>query len=540
MVMATLTHRSGMPDFTPPLGLDLMSIKTSVDDGQLLTDEQLETVVRGFEEGGFKEARHAAGIISRGKITDEVWETTHQYLFDLLERASTGGTLDGDLSRAACKAARVVAQANSDASVEPSIPSDLGESLIRDGTSSDGDPWLTTAGTLLVSAAMDAADYETPDEIAKRIAEHLLALWKKTEGTREANLAAAGYSVLGRMSGGDHARSLVAESIDHHQYLLRTEPNLREGFLRFAARLAEDDPASLEPYAVELATHLRASSFAVRRDAARAFAALSGDIDWEALKPGVHTLDGPFENDGPMFPLFALNFLHQVAEHDPDIIPERVGDAFIRAVRDDERFVEAYGSATAAENGALSRAILFPVLESLAPRFPALVDAAGDGVFNELLSRDDEDVDHFVAAVGGSFAAIDPDAVGEKFVQYLAGTVPQSEQERSMDGHSDVDAPVRPAVSRFVTRMSEFKMERALSTGDRFVTLANERGITEQNVVGLLLLLVDRERDDDELASNFQSVIERATSEIDGDARGWADDLLEGESDDSVARFDSV
>ena len=526
-----------MPDSTPRLGLDLISTKTSVDDGQLLTDDQLETVVRGFEEGGFKEAKHAAGILSRGKTTEEVWGVTQEHLFDLLEQASTVGELDENLPRAACKAARVVAQANSDASVDPPIRTDLGESLIRDGTSSGDDPWLTAAGTLLLSAAMDAADYDPPDAIAKRIAEHLLALSKKTEGSREANLAAAGYGVLGRMSGGDHARTLVSESIDLHQYLLRTESNLREGFLRFAARLAEDDPACLEPYTVELAIHLRAAAYTVRRDAARAFAALCGETDRETIQPGVRTLDGPFENDGPMLPLFALKFMHHAADHDPELVPERVGDTFTAAVRGDERFTQLYGSAAAAENAVLSRAVLFPVLESLAPRFPALVDAAGDGVFNELLNRNDEDVELFVAAVGGCFAAVDPDAVGEEFVKYLAGGIPNGGQDGSMDSLSDADAPIRPAIRRFVTRMGEFEADRALSTANRLVTLADSGGAPEQNLVGSLLLLAHRERDDDELASNFQYVIERATSDNDGDGGDWADELLEGGSHDFVTQF---
>ncbi|KPN29268.1 hypothetical protein SY89_03502 [Halolamina pelagica] len=243
----------------------------------------------------------------------------------------------------------------------------MGESLVRDGTSGDGDPWLTAAGTLLLSAAIDAADYDPPDEIAKRIAEHLITLSKKADGTQEANLAAAGYGVLGRASGGDHARTLVAESIDLHQYLLRTESNLREGFLRFAARLANDDPARLEPYTVELATHLRTEAFPVRRDAARAFAALSGEVGWGSLQPGVRTLDGPFENDGPMFPLFAVRFLYQVADHDPEMVPERVGDAFTAAVRSDDRFRARYGHAAADESGVVARVILSTTLDALAP-----------------------------------------------------------------------------------------------------------------------------------------------------------------------------
>lgn len=524
-----------MPDSTPRLGLDLMSTKTSVDDGQLLSDDQLETAVRGFEEGGFKESKHAAGILLRGKTTEEVWGATQEYLFDLLEQASTVEDHEENLPRATCKAARVVAQANSDASIDPPMRTDLGESLIRGGTGGGGDPWLTAAGTILLSAAMDAADYDPPDEIAKRIAEHLLALSKKTEGTRESNLAAAGYGVLGRMSGGDHARTLVAESIDFHQYLLRTEPNLREGFVRFAARIAEDDPGCLEPYTVELAIHLRAETYTVRRDAARAFTALGGETDWETLHPGVRTLDGPFNNDGPMLPLFALKFLRQVADHDPELIPERVGDAFVNAVRSDDRFTKLYGSAAAAEDGVLSRAILFSALESLAPRFPALVEAAGDGVFDELLHRDDEEIELFASAVGGGFAAVGPDAVGEEFVQYLVDGTAQEEHDGPVDSLSDADASVRPAVGRFVTRMGEFDVDRALATADRLVTLADAEATPERpSLVGSLLLLADRERDDDELTSNFQSIIERVASDHDGDIDGWGEDVLEQGTDDST------
>jgi hypothetical protein len=526
-----------MPDSTPRHTLELISTKTSVDNGQLLTDDQLETAIQGFEEGGYKEAKHAAGILSRGKMTEEVWGATHEHLFDLIEQASAAGVLDENLPRAACTAARVVAQTNSETSIDPPVRTELGESLIRDGTSDVGDPWLTAAGTLLLSAAIDAADYDPSDEIAKRIAEHLLTLSKKTDGSQEANLAAAGYGVLGRASGGDHARTLVAESIDLHQYLLRTEPNLREGFLRFAARLANDDPTRLEPYTVELATHLRADAFPVRRDAARAFAALSGEIDWESLQPGVHTLDGAFENDGPMFPLFAVRFLHQVADHDPEIVSERVGDAFTAAVRSDDRFTTRYGHAAAAESGVVSRVILSTTLESLAPRFPTLVDAAGDGVFDELLNRDDEDTQLFVAALGGCFAAVDPDAVGEEFLQYLGDGISQGEQDTPLDSLSDPDRAIGPAVDRFLTRMREFDAERALSTADRLVTLADATETSDRlQVVGALLLLANRKRDDDDLATNFQSVIDRVTSDLDGDRDDRVEDLLEDGTDDSTTQ----
>ncbi|KPN29267.1 hypothetical protein SY89_03501 [Halolamina pelagica] len=107
-----------MPDSTPRLGLELISTKTSVDNGQLLTDDELETAIQGFEEGGYKEAKHAAGILSRGKMTEEVWGATHEHLFDLLEQAAAGA-LDENLPRAACTAARVVAQTNTETSIDP-------------------------------------------------------------------------------------------------------------------------------------------------------------------------------------------------------------------------------------------------------------------------------------------------------------------------------------------------------------------------------------------------------------------------------------
>lgn len=363
----TSAHHSSIPDSTSRLGVELLSTKTSVDKGQLLTDNQLATAIRGFEEGGFKEAKHAAGIISRGKTTEEVWEATREHLLDVLEEASVVGSLDEDPPRAACQAARVVAKTSSNTSIDPPTKTNLGESLIRDGTSDDGNPWLTTAGIFLLSAAMETTDYDPADEFAKRIAEHLLAVSKKTDGTREANLAAAGYSVLGRMSEGDHARMLVAEGVDIRQYLLRTESNFGEGFVRFAARLAEEDPGFLEPYTVELATHLRADSYTVRRDAARAFAALCGEVDWETLRPGTITLDGPFENDGPMVPLFALQFLQRVAVHKPEVIPRQVGEAFVRALRRDEQFTSLYGSEGAIAEDMGARAMLFYVLETLDP-----------------------------------------------------------------------------------------------------------------------------------------------------------------------------
>jgi hypothetical protein len=518
-----------MSDPTTRLGLELLSIKPAVDDGHPLTDGQLETAMRGFEEGGVEEAKHAVGILSRGRMTEEVWGATHGHLFDLLERASVGGAPDGELPRAACAAARVVAQTNAETPIDPPVRTALGESLIRDGTGDGGDPWLTAAGTLLVSTAIDAAEYDPPEGIAKRIAEHLLAVSKRTEGAREANLAAAGYGVLGRTSGGDHARTLVARSIDLQRYLLRTEPNLREGFLRFVARLAEDDPGCLEPYTVDLAVHLRAETVAVRRDAARAFAALCGETDWEVLHPGVRTLDGPFENEAPVRPVFALNFLHQVATRDPGVVPERVGDAFTDAVRSDDRFTELYGSAAAAENGVLSRGLLFPVLESLAPRFPALVEAAGGGVFDELSTRDDEDIEPFVAATAGCFAAVDPDTVGETFVRYIADTLPDGAQDGAPDGLPDDGTVVRPMIGRFVARMGEFDAEKALATADRLVALADAAGTPERpRAVGSLLRRADRERDDSELRTNFGSVIERVASDPDSDRGGCAGDVLEG------------
>ena len=521
-----------MPDSTSRLGVELLSTKTSVDKGQLLTDNQLATAIRGFEEGGFKEAKHAAGIISRGKTTEEVWEATREHLLDVLEDASVVGPLDEDLPRAACQAARVVAKTSSNTSIDPPTKTDLGESLIRDGTSDDGSPWLTTAGIFLLSAAMETTDYDPADEFAKRIAEHLLALSKKTDGTREANLAAAGYSVLGRMSEGDHARILVAEGVDIRQYLLRTESNFREGFVRFAAQLAEEDPGLLEPYTVELATHLRADSYTVRRDAARAFAALCGEVDWETLRPGTITLDGPFENDGPIVPLFALQFLQRVAVHKPEVIPTQIGEAFARALRRDERFTSLYGSegATAEDMGA--RAMLFYVLETLAPRFPELVEAAGDGVFDELLEQGEEEVTPLVSAAGGCFAAVDPEAVGDQFVQFLVDGLSADQETEPMDTSFKLDASTRTAVSRFITRMAEFEVDKALSTAERLVTLAERSETPEQlAVVGSVLLFAHQERDDDELATNFRGLFERVADGHEDDFPDWSDDVLEKEAD---------
>lgn len=516
-VMQVLAHRTDMPDSMAQLGLKLVSTKIAVDEGQLLTDDQLDTVRRGFEEGSFKESKHAAEIVSKSKMTKEVWGVTSRYIYDILDRASTAGTLGEDLPKAACTAARTVAKTSSNTSIEPVIQTDLGESLVRHGTSDGGNPWLTTAGVLLLSAGMDTADYDPSEEITKRVAEHLLSVSKKTDKTREANLAAAGYSMLGRTSGGDHARTLVSESIEIGQYLRRTEPNLRKGFVRFVARLAEESPSLLEPYTVELAPHLRAESFAVIRDAARAFSALCGEVDWVALQPGVLTLDGAFENDGPMIPVFALKFLHQVAEHDREFVPTRVGDTFTTALNHDERFMSRYGCEENTDDGLLSRPILFGVLSALAPQFPKLVEVTGNEVFEELLDRPNEKIESFVSRAGGCFTAVNPNVVGEQFIQFLVEGVSTGDQQGPMEAPYD-DALVQSAIQKFVTEMSEFEEDKALTTANRLVTLAKEsEGCGQLFIVGSVLLMVHQERGDDELETNFQYVFERITDSHEGE-----------------------
>ncbi len=536
----TLVDCSGMPDSVPQLGLELISTKASIEDGQLLTDEELNTAIRGFEEGGFQESKHAAGILSEGKMSKGAWDATSEYLFDLLEEASVVGTLDEDLPKAACKAARVIAKINSNTSVDPPLRTELGESLIRDGTGDEGNPWLTTAGTLLLSTAMDTGEYEPADEIAKRIAEHLLALSKNTDGTQEANLTAVGYGILGRTNNGDHAKTLVAESIDLREYLYRTESNLREGFLRFVARVAQEDPALLEPYTVELATHLRAESFAVRRDAARAFLALCDEVNWEALRPGVLTLNSPFERDGPTLPLFAIQFLQRVAQHNPEAVPQRVGDAFVKALQHDDRFTSVYGSEAAIQEDALTRATLFAAVETLAPEFPELADAVGNGVFDELERWPDEGVKLFVAAAAGCFVAVAPNVVGDRFIRLLIDDSGVGGQDGSTDTPLVANKSTKAAVSRFATRMAEFDGEKALSTADQLVTHAEDRGTPGHlDVVAVLLQIVHQKRDDDEVRRNFHDIIERVADTHEDEFLAWDEDVFDPELDQHSAPDDS-
>ncbi|KPN29269.1 hypothetical protein SY89_03503 [Halolamina pelagica] len=85
--------------------------------------------------------------------------------------------------------------------------------------------------------------------------------------------------------------------------------------------------------------------------------------------------------------------------------------------------------------------------------------------------------------------------------------------------------------------MGEFDVDRALSTADRLVTLAEGTETPAQlHVVGGLLLLANRERDDDDLATNFQSVIDPVASDLDGDRDEVAENLLEGDTDGSATQ----
>ncbi|MCU4744199.1 hypothetical protein [Natronoglomus mannanivorans] len=507
------------------LGLRLLSIKAELDNGQLLTDDQLDDVIRGFEKGGIKEAKHAAGIISKAHISEEVWKATSEYLIELVEEAEVVSELDQDLSKAAYTAARVIAKMTSQTDIKVSNKTDLGESLVQMGTDDKGDPWLTAAGTLLLSPAMAEHDYEPPSGICKRIAEHLLALSRNLEGWREADLAAAGYLILGRADDCEHARQLVAESVDVREYLLRPEPNLQEGFLRFAGRLAEERPEVLVPYTIELATNLRADSFPVRRDAARAFAALSDAEKWESVLPGAYTLDGVLENEGPVAPIHALEFLYELADRAPEVLPDRVVEAFIRAIREDDRFTALYGDQETELQELPFRIALYCVFETLAPTFPEIVDAGGEGVVAELKNRDRAELESFVPAVGGVFAALDPDSVGEVFLEFLLEGVPSVETDNEIS--FDPDEATKTAMNQFANQVGDLNAAEAVSACDYFLDEAVETdGSREYLIIGALLLLAHQKRGDDELRSSLEeSLQEFEPSEVNALAE-WADKAL--------------